>query len=255
MQYNLGQQSLAQNESQFQQTQQNEAPWIAAGTGALSSLGNLTSQGAQGTGPLAPWTQQFTPPSASDLNNPNNPYGQAYQFQLQQGTQALQNSAAARGGLLSGGTAKALDQYGQGLASTNYQQYYNNAFQNYQQSYNQFEQNQANTFNRLASIAGLGQTSVGQLAGAGQAASNTNASILGNIGSEMGGSLGAAAAANASGYTALGSGVSSGLNNLGGYLEYQNLFGPNGTLGAGYNVGTSAAGLAGYNPTTGIYEG
>ncbi len=45
-----------------------------------------------------------------------------YKFQLGQGTRAITGSAAARGVLNSGGTAKALTQYGQGLGG----QYFNN---------------------------------------------------------------------------------------------------------------------------------
>jgi len=45
----------------------------------------------------------------------------SYQWRLGQGTQALENSAAARGGLLSGNTGKALTDYGQHAASQEYQ--------------------------------------------------------------------------------------------------------------------------------------
>jgi hypothetical protein len=43
-----------------------------------------------------------------------------YQFSLQQGLQAVQRSAAARGTLLTGGTLQRLQQVGSGLASQNY---------------------------------------------------------------------------------------------------------------------------------------
>jgi hypothetical protein len=45
----------------------------------------------------------------------------SYKWRLGQGTEALENSAAARGGLLSGNTGKALQDYGQGAASQEYQ--------------------------------------------------------------------------------------------------------------------------------------
>lgn len=51
-----------------------------------------------------------------------------YQFRLDQGTRGVNNSAAAKGGLLSGAAAKALDQYNQDYASGEY----NNAFNRYQ---------------------------------------------------------------------------------------------------------------------------
>jgi hypothetical protein len=43
-----------------------------------------------------------------------------YQFQLGEGLRAVQNSAAAQGNLGSGGTLRALMQYGQGLADQDY---------------------------------------------------------------------------------------------------------------------------------------
>lgn len=50
-----------------------------------------------------------------------------YQFQLQQGLRGVQGTASAKGALQSGGTLKALETYGQGLAGTTYQQAINNA--------------------------------------------------------------------------------------------------------------------------------
>ncbi len=44
----------------------------------------------------------------------------SYQFRFNQGQNALENSAAARGGLLSGNTGKALTDYGQNAASQEY---------------------------------------------------------------------------------------------------------------------------------------
>ena len=70
-----------------------------------------------------------------------------YQFRLDQGTGALQNSAAARGVLNTGGTLTDLINYGQNAASQEYQNAYgraantydmnrNNAFGNYESNYN-----------------------------------------------------------------------------------------------------------------------
>jgi len=50
-----------------------------------------------------------------------------YQFNLESGTNALEKGAAARGNLLSGTEGTALEQYGQGLGTTTYQQAYQNA--------------------------------------------------------------------------------------------------------------------------------
>jgi hypothetical protein len=162
-----GQQVQNFTQKQLAASQAELNPYVTAGQNAFSNVGSLMQQGAGGVGPLAAYTGTFQAPTAAQAEATP-----GYQFQLQQGQQALENSAAARGGLLSAGTGKQLEQYGQGLASTNYQQVYNNAMQQYQQQYAQFQNNQANLYNRLMGIGqtGLGatQTSVGaNLQGAG----------------------------------------------------------------------------------------
>ena len=76
-----------------------------------------------------------------------------YQFQLEQGLQGVNNSAAAKGGLLSGANLKAINDYAQGQAATGYQA----AWQRVQNAYqNAFNRNQTNIGN-LKSLAGMGQ--------------------------------------------------------------------------------------------------
>src|SRR5277367_1071555 len=159
------QQALQFQEKEFDTQQQNMAPWLQQGQGAINTLGGLQNQALQGSGPLAPWTQQFQAPTAAQAAQQP-----GYQFALQQGTAALGNSAAASGNLLTGNTGEALQQYGQNLGQQNYQQVYNNSLQQYQQNYNQYQNNQSNLFNRYASIAGLGQTAASNLGSEGQAA-------------------------------------------------------------------------------------
>lgn len=86
-------------------------PYVQGGGQAESQLSNLYGLNGQAAATGAQQDWQNTP---------------GYQFQLAQGTGALQNSAAAAGGLLNGNTGQALQQYGQGLANTTYQQYVNN---------------------------------------------------------------------------------------------------------------------------------
>ncbi len=123
-----------------------------------------------------------------------------YQFRLQEGADLLQNSAAARGNLLTGATSEALTRYGQDYASGEYSNVYNRALTEYQQNYNIFQQNQANQFNRLASLSGVGQTAAGQLSSAGQFAAGNVGNILLGSAAQQGQSIQNAAAARASGY-------------------------------------------------------
>ena len=89
-----------------------------AGSTALTNQGNL--QGAEQAlltgGPNSPAAKTAF---ANYLNSTG------YNFQRQQGTQAITGSAAARGMLNSGGTAKALAAYGQNLGANYFQNYLN----------------------------------------------------------------------------------------------------------------------------------
>jgi hypothetical protein len=241
LQYQEQQNALDFQKQEWQTQQGNMAPWIQQGQGAINTLGNLQNAGAQGQGPLAPWTQQFqAPTSVTEQNDPG------YQFRLQQGEGALTNSALASGGGLTGNTGEALQQYGQGFASNEYQNVYNRAMQQYQQGYNQYENNQSNLFNRYASIAGLGQTATSQLGQQGQAAAGNVANISLTGGAQIGQQMNNAAAAQASGYVGGANAIGGGLNNLSQYsmlqqlLQQQNAgaYSANSTGGMGYEPGS-----------------
>jgi hypothetical protein len=191
-------------------TQASGGPAASGGAGA-----SATSTAAGGFGSLlSPYPEQFTAPTAAQAEQ-----YPGEQFMLQQGTQAVDQSAAANGSLLTGGTAKALDAYGQGLASTDYQNVYNDAYNTYSSNYNQYENQQANEYNRLASLAGVGQTAASQLGTLGaNAASGVTSNLLGTA-SAMGQDYQNAAAANASGYVGSANAYSGALSGSTGSLS------------------------------------
>jgi len=96
-----------------------------------------------------------------------------YGFRLKEGLRALEGSAAARGGLLSGNALRGVARYGQGLAAEEY----GNAF-------NRYQAERAARLNPLQSLAGLGQSTSAQMAGQagtyGQQMAQ-NAANMGNI--------------------------------------------------------------------------
>ncbi len=149
------------------------SPYTELGANAGGELNALLAPGGQLT---QGWNQTFQAPTADQAAQTP-----GYQFQLSQGLNALQNSAAARGGLLSTGTAKNLNNYAQGVASTNYQNTFNNALQAYGTNFNTFNTNQNNLYNRLAGATGIGENAANNLnalqaQGTGQLANN----IVGN---------------------------------------------------------------------------
>lgn len=73
----------------------------------------------------------FTPPSGQQVLNDD----PGYQFRVSEGMKALERSAAAKGTLISGGQFKAAQQYGQNLASQEYQNAYERARQRNEMGY------------------------------------------------------------------------------------------------------------------------
>jgi hypothetical protein len=170
-------QALTYQNQQLAATQQQQQPYLQAGTGALGSLSNLLGVGAgngqAGYGSLLQGYGNFNAPTLAQAEAQP-----GYQFALQQGMNSLQNSAAAQGTLLSGGTAAGIEQYGQQAAEQNYGNVYNQMLGTYQQNYQTFQQNQANQYNRLMGVTGVGQQSANTLAGAQQAAAGETGNIL-----------------------------------------------------------------------------
>ena len=164
-----------QNE-QYQQTRQDQMPWMQAGRAALDKLT-----------PLATNYQKFG--MGQFQADPG------YAFRLSEGQKALDRSAAARGGLISGGALKAAQRYGQEMGS----QEYTNAF-------NRYQTERAAQLNPLQSLAGVGQTTAQQLGAAGAA----NAANVGNL-------MTSGAAAQAAGYVGGANALTSGLGN---YMNY-----------------------------------
>lgn len=109
--------SVEEQRRQYDLTRQDMEPWRQAGINALARLQDPNA---------------FT-------SDPG------YQYALDQSQQAIERSAAARGGLASGNTLTALQRNAIGLADQNY----------------------GNWWNRQAGLAGVGQSATNQLAGFG----------------------------------------------------------------------------------------
>ncbi len=185
--------------------------------GGTAAGGGQTPQGggsADGFGDLtAPWTEQFNAPT--DITEQNDP---GFQARLKIGNQLLQQSAAAKGGLMTGGTAKSLDQFGQDYASNEYGNVYNRAAGEFAQRYNIFKGNQNDIFNKYATLAGMGEASTSQLGSIGLGTGNSVGNTYMTLGNQLGNDYNNAGAARASGYVgganAIGGAVSGGTNSI-----------------------------------------
>lgn len=152
-------------------TQAAEQPYQNLGSTSANSLAALLKQG-------------FKAPTLAEAEQTP-----GFQFRLQQGTQAIDENAAATGSLMSGNTGVALQNYGQGLAESAYQQDYQNALNTYMSNYQS-----------LMGGTGAGLTSTGQLGQFGQEAANTTANINMMTAQQQAQQINNAAAARASGY-------------------------------------------------------
>jgi hypothetical protein len=166
---------------QFQQTRQDQMPWMQAGGRALTKL-----EGAVDYTPFGMSQFQADP---------------GYAFRLSEGQKALDRSAAARGGLISGNALKAATGYGQEMGS----QEYTNAF-------NRYQQERAAKLQPLQSLAGVGQTTAAGLGAAGAA----NANAMGNY-------LTSGAAASAAGNVGAANAITGGLGTYMNYNQSNNL--------------------------------
>jgi hypothetical protein len=175
---------------QFQQMQQNLAPYMQLGSSTIPMLQQMLGGDRLNT----PFS--FNPTMQQLEQTPG------YQFTLQQGNKALDNAMAAKGLSLSGAQMKGLDAYNTGLASQTFQQQYQNALQNFNTNYGQA----ADQYNRLSGIVGLGQNSAAGVGNAGlQTASNIGNTLMGGANAQAAGQVGSANALSG-GLSSLGAG-------------------------------------------------
>jgi hypothetical protein len=177
--------AMAQEYEMYQQGREDLAPYRESGYTALKDIEKMK--------PFL--TAQFGPEQFGQYLDPS------MAFRQKIGTQATERLANVGGGAISGNTMRALTDYGQNLASTEY----GGAF-------NRFQTERGNIYNTLANIAGMGQGAVntGVRAGESFAGSQTGL-ITGQAAAQAAGTVGAA---NAYGGAATNLGNMAYLNSL-----------------------------------------
>ncbi len=183
-------------------TEQNSlSPYISTGQNALYSLSSLYGlPGAPGAPGGAGGTGTANGAAQAYQNFTNTP---AYQFPLAQGELAANRGLAAQGLTGSGAQAKALTQYGQGYASTNFNSY----------------------IGQLANLAGLGQQSITGLANTGVGVGAQQLQGQADIG-------GINAASIIGAQSSINQGIGNAIGTLGQPINQTNsAFGPNSSFG------------------------
>jgi hypothetical protein len=169
-------------------------PYAAQPTG-MGGFGQYGGVGVMGAAqPAAQGTTNGTPDYGGFYASPS------YQFRLAEGMKAIERSAASRGSLRGGATQKAINNYAQGEASTEFDNY----------------------ANRLASLAGVGQSATGSTAQAGQNYANGTSNAYTDAGN-----------ARASAYQNTGNAINGGLTNIASAYLYNKGYGGGGGGGGG----------------------
>jgi hypothetical protein len=171
--------AIAAQQAGLSEQQAISAPFVDKGTQAMNRLAAMTEPGGE----------YYDPFSQTDFKE-----DPGYAFRLKEGMKALNSTAAARGGLISGNALRAATGYGQELGS-----------QEYQNAFNRYYTERTNKMDPLKFLTG-----VGQAAGAGQA-SNIGAATgnIANLTTGAGNAMAAGQVGAANAYTnAMGQGIS-----------------------------------------------
>ena len=179
--------AAALQREQYAQTREDLSPYRAIGEDAS---GRLTSR-----------LSELTTPISVDPNVLNQ--SDYYKFASTQGQKAVQNSAAARGLGSSGAALKGAAAFAKGLATDTYKT-----------SFDMANLNQTNAFTRLKGLVDTGQGAAAQTGVAGLASATNQGTALVGAGN-----------AEAASYNAIGKSVADLSGKIGGYAQYQGLYG------------------------------
>jgi hypothetical protein len=168
-----------------------QQPFVTSGTTAVNQLSAMTQPGGAATREFAydPFNYQADP---------------GYAFRLKEGMNAMNATAAARGGLISGNALRAGQRFGQEMGSQEYGAAFNRYLQNYANAQNTFQLNRNNLLDPLKFLSGQGQASAAnQAANIGTSAAQSAALTTGAANAQAAGQIGSANA-----YTnAIGQGI------------------------------------------------
>lgn len=174
------------------------------------------------TVPLDQANPTIAPPGTNAPAAPTNDFNRAftladfqkdpgYEFRRTEGQRGVEAGAAARGGLLSGGTLKALDRYNQDYASGEFGS-----------AFNRYQTDLTGRFNRLSSLAGTGQTATNETVAAGTNLTGQLQTGANNISNN----IAAAGNARSSAYVGTGNAVGNAAGNIGQYYALKSFLTP-----------------------------
>ena len=225
----LAREQMAQQKELYERGIGLQEPFRQGGLAAQNRL--LTYLGLPGGDTKAPEFGSFAKPftMADYTADPG------YAFRMSEGMKAVERSAAARGGLLSGSTLMGIQRFGQNLASDEFGNAYNRFYNTRNQLMNPLQaflgqgQTATNALGNLTSsqAQALGQ-SIGGLSSAIGSAGAQRMGTYGQLGQNLGQAYGNLGQATASGYAGMANAGMGLTQNLGGIA---NQYGQNQMLG------------------------
>jgi hypothetical protein len=124
-------------------------PWVSGGQTGYAELMRLLGIGGTPDNPTFNQNAMLVKPFGVDDFHAD----PGYQFRLNEGSRNILNRRSALGGVLSGGTLRDLETYGQGLASDEYQK-----------AYARYNTDRQNTYNRISGLSDTGVNAAGGVA-------------------------------------------------------------------------------------------
>lgn len=227
--YGAAQEGLKYIQSYYDQGQSQLKPYQQLGQAGIDQL-NAKLPGL--TTPLPVSQEQLDLQKPLDINQQTLETLPGYQFALQQGLKATQNSAAARGLGTSGAALKGAANFTQGLADQNYNNYFQTEMANRQAASNRYQQvwqdnqtGQQTAYDRLMGIIGAGESAATAGASIASKAGDSTSKLIQGAGNTAAAATTNAGNAEAAGINAIGGAVSDAANNIGGFMAYKGLYG------------------------------
>lgn len=215
------------------------APYVQGGYNALQPMQTLATAPSAGQ-PYLDQAQGYLQQAAGMdpsrvLTQQGLEQTPGYQFALQQGLQAVQSNAAARGLGVSGAALQGAANYATGLANQTYTNRFNEAQQSWQNVFNQgaaainrgtlAQQMQQQQYGQFQNLGNLGENAAAQAGQGGTYAANAISTGLSTGAGQAGNYLQNAGQAQAAGTVGVGNALTSGVNNYLNYSMLQNFMG------------------------------
>ena len=140
-----------------------------------------------------------------------------------EGLKALDRTAAARGGLISGGALKAASRYGQDMASQEYQNAFNRYNQNRNFNTDLYQTNRTNALAPLGSLMSSGQNAANNTGAAGQNYASNASSTYQQAGNAGAAGINAAGQSNAAGQMGVANSLGNAVNTAASSYNQANL--------------------------------